>query len=59
MRFIEELTVEETAHLKRLWKTGSTPRLRQRAHAILLSAKGYKIDTLADIFETGRDAISA
>ena len=29
-----------------------------RAHAILLSAKGYRLDQLADIFEADRDTVS-
>lgn len=59
MRFVEPLTSKEKEHLQRLWKTGQAPRIRQRAHAVLLNAKGYKIDTLADIFEVDRDTVSA
>ena len=33
-------------------------RVRQRAHAILLSAKDYRIDQLVDIFEVDRDTIT-
>jgi transposase len=32
--------------------------MRQRAHAILLSAKRYTLDTLADIFAVDRDTMS-
>lgn len=59
MRFIDSLTSDERAQLKRLWKTAAPPRVRQRAHAVLLSYKGYKIDMLADIFDVDRDTISA
>lgn len=58
MRFVEPLTSEEKSHLEHLWKEGRTPRICRRAHAILLSAKGYKVDALADIFEVDRDTIS-
>jgi transposase len=34
------------------------PRFRQRAHAVYLSGKGYKLGQLADIFEVDRDTVS-
>jgi transposase len=37
---------------------GPTARQRQRAHAVLLSARGYKLDQLADILRADRDTIS-
>jgi len=34
-------------------------RFRQRAHAVYLSDKGYRLDQLADIFAVDRDTASA
>ena len=73
MKFIHSLTPDQRATLStgnvingqrcsRCTSTGRrngpTHRVRQRAQAILLSARGYKIDQLADIFECDRDTIS-
>ena len=49
----------EAAELREYLRMGSTLRVRQRAHALLLSAKGYQLDALADIFEVDRDTVSA
>ena len=37
---------------------GSSERVRDRAHALLLSEKGYDINALSDIFSVQRDTIS-
>jgi transposase len=58
MKFVKSLSQDDIKQLKELIKTSTTFRLRQRAHAILLSAKGYKIDMLADIFDVDRDTMS-
>lgn len=58
MKFIESLTPEQTKTLRELHKGGATHRIRQRAHAVLLSAKGYRLNQLADIFDLDRDTIS-
>jgi transposase len=58
MKFVTPLSQEEVNQLNALMKKSPTFRLRQRAHAILLSAKGYKINTMADIFAVDRDTIS-
>jgi transposase len=52
------LNQEARAGLRQAHKSAPTHRERQRAHAILLSAKGYCLDELADIFEADRDTIS-
>lgn len=44
--------------LRQAHKSATSHRERQRAHAILLSDKGYRLDQLADIFEADRDTIS-
>ena len=44
--------------LQKLHKQSPTHRVRQRAHALLLSARGYSIEQLADIFTVDRDTVS-
>jgi transposase len=56
-RFIT-LKETEAQSLKKIWKTSSSSRERDRAQCILLSSKGYQIDQLAGIFEVRRDTIS-
>ena len=52
------LTSVQAQDLQAIRRRGATHRQRQRAHAILLSAKGYTLDQLADIFDCDRDTIS-
>jgi transposase len=59
MRFIAPLDASTQAQLKHLMKTHPVFQVRQRAHAILLSAKGYRIEQLVDIFDADRDTITA
>jgi transposase len=56
-RFITELSAEQQAELSALMKT-SPEQVRCRAHAILLSARRYSIDQIADIYEVDRDTVS-
>lgn len=58
MKFIPELTDEEQEYLQELHKSSSVHRVRERAHAILLSSRGYTIDALADIFTAHRNTVS-
>lgn len=58
MKFIKNLTEEQTDTLREQHKNGCTHRVRQRAHAVLLSAKGYTLIQLADIFDLDRDTVS-
>jgi transposase len=58
MKFVKPLSHDDSNQLQELLQTSPTLRLRQRAHAILLSAKRAKIDTLADIFDLDRDPMS-
>jgi transposase len=57
MKFVKPLSPDDITQLKALSKTSTTFRMRQRAHAMLLSAQGYKIDLLADIFDVERDTM--
>jgi len=58
MKFVQPLTEPQRTRLAQVHKTARTHRERQRAHAVLLSAKGYTLDHLADIFEADRDTVS-
>lgn len=55
--FVNELSEEQRRELRQLMKT-SPEHVRKRAHAILLSARGYSVDQIADIYEVDRDTVS-
>lgn len=56
-RFVIELTEEQREELRELMKTANE-HVRRRAHAVLLSARGYSIDRIADIYEVDRNTVS-
>lgn len=58
LRFVAPLDSHTEHRLKDTMRTSPVFRVRQRAHAIVLSAKGYRIDQLVDIFEVDRDTIT-
>lgn len=58
MKFVSPLTQEEQMALTQVYQTGNGHRLRQRAHAVLLSAQGYSIAQLAELFAVDRDTVS-
>jgi len=57
---MKRVTLSETERevLRQSHKSALTHRERQRAQAVLLCAKGYRLDQLSDIFEADRDTIS-
>ena len=57
-RFVDALSGEARRQLEGLWRIGRSHRVRERAHAVLLSAKGYTLDQIADVLEMDRDAVS-
>ena len=57
-RFVLPLSEEARRQLEGLHRTGRSHRVRQRAHAVLLSAKGYTLDQIADVLDVDRDAVS-
>jgi transposase len=57
MRFIQDLTPETIRVLTRIQKHSHYPRVRQRAHCILLSFRGYSIQQMQDIFQVNRVTI--
>lgn len=56
-RFIKNLTEQEIQELANLKDHGSTPRIRHRAHAILLSHEGTSVIELIRIFQSNRTTI--
>jgi transposase len=57
-KFVKPLTDEQRQRLKEIHKTDAGWRTRMRAHAILLSEKGFELNQLSAIFDTDRDAVS-
>jgi transposase len=58
MKFVSALTSTDREALTRLHSEGPTHRQRQRAQAVLLSAKGYTLEQIADVLDTTRIAVS-
>jgi transposase len=57
-KFVQSISDAVRISLQECYATHSNFRVRQRAHAILLSSKGYTITQLQEIFEVDRDTIS-
>ncbi len=58
MKNVSALTQADQTALQKLHHNGKSHRQRQRAHAVLLSAKGFTLDQLAVICDADRDTIS-
>jgi len=58
MKSIPALNETDRIALEHAHRDGPTHRQRQRAQAILLSARGYTLEQLADFFQTRRDTVS-
>lgn len=58
MKYVSTLSDEQRCELLGIRKRSDCHRERERAHAVLLSAKGYSLDQLADILEADRGTIS-
>lgn len=56
-RFVSNLNDEQREELHQAMKTGNE-QVRRRAHAVLLNARGYSVDQIADIYEVDRDTVS-
>ena len=56
-RFVKGLTAEDEEVLRYLRDEGETRRIRQRAHAVLLSHSGKTVNELAATFEVNRDTV--
>ena len=53
-KFAQQPSPQERNQLQDIQKHGASPVARNRAHAILLSGKGYTLAQLADLFEIDR-----
>ena len=58
MKRVSLLTEADKQALTRLHAEAPTHRKRQRAKAVLLSAKGYTLEQIADVLDTSRPAVS-
>lgn len=58
MKFVCALTDRDKEALTHLHSAGPTHRQRQRAQAVLLSAKGYTLTQIADVLNISRVAVS-
>ena len=57
-KFVNPLTEAQQQRLQEIQKTDPAHRTRMRAHAVLLSARGYSLDQIADIYQQDRDRVS-
>ena len=58
MKYVNVLTEAERITLSELMKNSSRARVRMRAHAVLLSDRGFKIKDIARIYAVDRDTTS-
>ena len=58
-RFIKSLSEEQQRSLNQIVRNHSSHRTRTRAHAILLSARRYSINQIADIFGVDRQTVTS
>jgi transposase len=58
MRFIQGMTQETLSLLTRIHKHSQYPQVRERAHCMILSSRGYSIQQLQDIFQVSRLTIT-
>jgi transposase len=59
LRFVNQLTEEAKRQLEAIYHDHTDFALRRRAHAILLSDRGFTINQLQAIFAVDRDTVSA
>ena len=57
-KFVKPLTESQQQRLQEIQKNDPAHRTRMRAHAVLLSARGYSLDQIADIYQQDRDRVS-
>ncbi|MCA1607341.1 MAG: IS630 family transposase [Acidobacteria bacterium] len=58
-RFIKSLSQEQQRSLNQIMRSHPSHRTRTRAHAILLSARHYSINQIADIFVVDRETVTS
>ncbi len=57
-RFVRPLSSEQASALEQLHRTGRSHRVRQRAHVVLLSAKTYTLERIADVLADEREQLA-
>ena len=57
-KFVAPLTQEQQDQLSVIMRSHAPFRTRMRAHAVLLSARGYSRDEIADIYQVDEDRVS-
>ena len=57
-KFVQDLTDEQKNGLQAIMKSDAPHRKRIRAHAILMSARRFSIDQIAEVYEVDRDRVS-
>jgi len=57
-KFVSALSDAQRASLQHLYRQGAAHRLRQRAQAVLLSAKGSTLQQLAGMYEVHPETVS-
>ena len=58
MKFVSALSDAQRRSLEHVYHHGSAHRLRQRAQAVLLSAKGFTLEQLAGMYEVHPETVS-
>lgn len=58
MNFTEPLEEAEKITLREMLSNHPSPSVRMRAHAVLLSEKGFRVKALAGIFDKCRQTVS-
>ena len=59
MRYVAPLSKNEIKNLMNIKTYDSSARARDRAHAVILSDEGYRMNDIADILGVGRDTVSS
>jgi transposase len=58
MKFVAPLSEADKKKLGDCFNHHPSPRVRQRAHSILLSERGYTLNEIANIYQVDRDVVS-
>ena len=58
-KFVTSLSSEQKEELTRLFRDSPTPRVRMRAHSLLLSAKGWSIAGISQFYEVHHQSVSS
>jgi len=58
-KFVTAVTAEQVAQLEALWRHGPSPRVRMRAHSLLLSTRGWSMDAISTLYDVHRQTVSA